>query len=280
MNGAEVKRLSRLVFLGTGTSQGVPVIGCDCEVCTSSDPRDKRLRTSVALESPSSRVVIDTGPDFRAQMLREGIRQLDAVVYTHEHKDHLAGMDDVRPFNYLQKCAMTLHASERVEEALRRDFYYAFDEFKHGGVPDVHVSRVEDHQPFEAGGMHWHPLPIIHGKLSIHGFRVDNVAYITDASHISDETMSQLHGLEVLVLNALRPQPHYSHFSLPEALEVADRIGAKRTYFTHLSHLLGPHEKAQASLPEGIRLAHDGLTLVREEDMWTEVPSPWTNLAP
>ncbi len=280
MNGAEVKRLSRLVFLGTGTSQGVPIIGCDCEVCTSSDPRDQRLRTSVALESPSSRVVIDTGPDFRAQMLREGVCHLDAVVYTHEHKDHLAGMDDVRPFNYLQKRAMTLHASDRVEEALRRDFHYAFDEFKHGGVPDVHVSRIEDHQPFEAGGMHWHPLLIMHGKLPIHGFRVDNVAYITDASHISDETLAQLQGLEVLVLNALRPQPHYSHFSLPEALEVAQRIGAKRTYFTHLSHLMGRHVQAEASLPAGIRLAHDGLTLVREADVWTEVSSPWTALAP
>ena len=280
MNGAEVKRLSRLVFLGTGTSQGVPIIGCDCEVCMSADSRDRRLRTSVALESTSSRVVIDTGPDFRAQMLREGIRQLDAVVYTHEHKDHLAGMDDVRPFNYLQKRAMTLHASDRVEEALRRDFHYAFDEFKHGGVPDVHVSRIVDHRSFEAGEMHWHPLPIMHGTLPIHGFRVDNVAYITDASHISDETMSHLKGLEVLVLNALRPQPHYSHFSLPEALDVAQRIGAKHTYFTHLSHLMGRHAVAEGNLPEGVRLAYDGLALVREGGMWKEVPSPWTNPAP
>ena len=150
MNGAEVKRLSRLVFLGTGTSQGVPIIGCDCRVCTSSDPRDRRLRTSVLLESEESRVCIDTGPDFRTQMLREGIVSLDAVVYTHEHKDHLAGMDDIRPFNYLQKQTLTLHASEAVEGALRRDFHYAFDEHKHGGVPDVRVSRITDDDEFEA----------------------------------------------------------------------------------------------------------------------------------
>lgn len=280
MNGAEEKRLSRLVFLGTGTSQGVPIIGCDCAVCASSDARDQRLRTSVALESHKTRVVIDTGPDFRMQMLREGITRLDAVVYTHEHKDHLAGMDDVRPFNYLQNKAMTLHASSRVESALRRDFHYAFEEHRHGGVPNVDIVPVVDEQPFTTGEMTWMPIPVTHGELPIHGFRVDNLAYITDASAISERSMSLLQGLEVLVLNALRPEPHYSHFSLPEALEVAQTVNANRTYLTHLSHLMGPHLEVDQALPEGVRLAHDGLVLERlETGAWQEKRSEWARNA-
>ena len=276
MNGAEVRRLSRLVFLGTGTSQGVPIIGCSCAVCSSADRRDQRLRTSVALEGEGTRVVVDTGPDFRAQMLREGVTSLEGVVYTHEHKDHLAGMDDVRPFNYLQKRAMTLHASARVEEALRRDFHYAFDENKHGGVPDVHIARVRDFERFELGGMDWEPLPIVHGSLDIHGYRVDDLAYITDANAIPERSLERLQGLEVLVLNALRPEPHYSHFSLPEALEVAAALGAKHTYLTHISHLMGRHEDVQKELPEGVSLAFDGLVLERTAEGWEEKASPWT----
>ena len=280
MNGAEEKRLSRLVFLGTGTSQGVPIIGCDCAVCDSSDARDRRLRTSVALEGLTTRVVIDTGPDFRTQMLREGFTRLDAIVYTHEHKDHLAGMDDVRPFNYLQNKAMTLHASSRVETALRRDFHYAFEEHRHGGVPNVNIAPVADEQPFKTGELTWMPIPVTHGKLPIHGFRVDNLAYITDASAISERAMSLLQDLEVLVLNALRPQPHYSHFSLSEALEVAQTLNANRTYLTHLSHLMGPHLEVGQALPEGVRLAHDGLVLERlETGVWQEKLSDWTQNA-
>lgn len=280
MNGAEEKRLSRLVFLGTGTSQGVPIIGCDCAVCSSSDPRDRRLRTSVALEGAKTRVVIDTGPDFRTQMLREGFTRLDAIVYTHEHKDHLAGMDDVRPFNYLQNKAMTLHASSRVETALRRDFHYAFEEHRHGGVPNVNIVPVADEQPFKTGELTWMPIPVTHGKLPIHGFRVDNLAYITDASAISERAISLLQDLEVLVLNALRPQPHYSHFSLSEALDVAQTLNANRTYLTHLSHLMGPHLEIGQALPEGVRLAHDGLVLERlETGVWQEKLSDWAQNA-
>ncbi|MEC8402028.1 MAG: MBL fold metallo-hydrolase [Bacteroidota bacterium] len=275
MNGAEEKSLSRLVFLGTGTSQGVPIIGCDCPVCTSSDPRDRRLRTSVLLESEESRVCIDTGPDFRTQMLREGIVSLDAVVYTHEHKDHLAGMDDIRPFNYLQKQTLTLHASEAVEGALRRDFHYAFDGHKHGGVPDVRVSRITDDDEFEAGGMGWTPLPVMHGSLPIHGFRVDDVAYITDANAIEAATLSKMEGVEVLVLNALRPTPHYSHFSLSEALDVAEQVGAKRTYLTHVSHLMGAHEGVEQALPDGVHLAYDGLVLEKKDSGWHASDSKW-----
>ena len=280
MNGAEEKRLSRLVFLGTGTSQGVPIIGCHCVVCDSSDARDRRLRTSVALEGLTTRVVIDTGPDFRTQMLREGFTRLDAIVYTHEHKDHLAGMDDVRPFNYLQNKAMTLHASSRVETALRRDFHYAFEEHRHGGVPNVNIAPVTDEQPFKTGELTWMPIPVTHGKLPIHGFRVDNLAYITDASAISERAMSLLQDLEVLVLNALRPQPHYSHFSLSEALDVAQTLNANRTYLTHLSHLMGPHLEVGQALPEGVRLAHDGLVLERlETGVWQEKLSDWAQNA-
>ena len=280
MNGAEEKRLSRLVFLGTGTSQGVPIIGCHCAVCDSSDARDRRLRTSVALEGLTTRVVIDTGPDFRTQMLREGFTRLDAIVYTHEHKDHLAGMDDVRPFNYLQNKAMTLHASSRVETALRRDFHYAFEEHRHGGVPNVNIAPVTDEQPFKTGELTWMPIPVMHGKLPIHGFRVDNLAYITDASAISERAMSLLQDLEVLVLNALRPQQHYSHFSLSEALDVAQTLNANRTYLTHLSHLMGPHLEVGQALPEGVRLAHDGLVLERlETGVWQEKLSDWAQNA-
>ena len=280
MNGAEEKRLSRLVFLGTGTSQGVPIIGCHCAVCDSSDARDRRLRTSVALEGLTTRVVIDTGPDFRTQMLREGFTRLDAIVYTHEHKDHLAGMDDVRPFNYLQNKAMTLHASSRVETALRRDFHYAFEEHRHGGVPNVNIAPVTDEQPFKTGELTWMPIPVTHGTLPIHGFRVDNLAYITDASAISERAMSLLQDLEVLVLNALRPQPHYSHFSLSEALDVAQTLNANRTYLTHLSHLMGPHLEVGQALPEGVRLAHDGLVLERlETGVWQEKLSDWAQNA-
>ena len=280
MNGAEEKRLSRLVFLGTGTSQGVPIIGCHCAVCDSSDARDRRLRTSVALEGLTTRVVIDTGPDFRTQMLREGFTRLDAIVYTHEHKDHLAGMDDVRPFNYLQNKAITLHASSRVETALRRDFHYAFEEHRHGGVPNVNIEPVADEQPFKTGELTWMPIPVTHGKLPIHGFRVDNLAYITDASAISERAMSLLQDLEVLVLNALRPQPHYSHFSLSEALDVAQTLNANRTYLTHLSHLMGPHLEVGQGLPERVRLAHDGLVLERlETGVWQEKLSDWAQNA-
>ena len=258
----------------------MPIIGCECAVCVSSDSRDQRLRTSVALEGPTTRVVIDTGPDFRTQMLREGFTRLDAVVYTHEHKDHLAGMDDVRPFNYLQNNAMTLHASSRVETALRRDFHYAFEEHRHGGVPNVDIAPVVDEQPFTAGKLTWMPIPVTHGKLPIHGFRVDNLAYITDASAISERAMSLLQDLEVLVINALRPQPHYSHFSLSEALEVAQIVNAKKTYLTHLSHLMGSHLEVDQALPEGVRLAHDGLVLERQASgAWQEKMSDWVRNA-
>ena len=276
MNGSQAGRLSKVVFLGTGTSQGVPVIGCSCEVCLSEDPRNKRLRSSVMFESSTGRAVIDTGPDFRTQMLRERVSRLDAVVYTHEHKDHLAGMDDIRPFNYLQKCAMNIHASPQVEEALRRDFHYAFAPDRHGGVPDIEVIPIVDGQVFRAATLDWMPLPVMHGMLPIHGFRVDNVAYITDASDIPESTMERLQGLEILVLNALRRADHCSHFSLDQAVQAAREIGAVKTVFTHVSHLMGPLTEAEKELPENMHFAFDGLTLSRSESgVWKEGTSAW-----
>ncbi len=273
----EVESLNRLVFLGTGTSQGVPVIGCPCEVCRSNDARDQRLRTSVMMESASTRLVVDTGPDFRMQMLREGVTKLDGVVYTHEHKDHLAGMDDVRPFNYMQKATLPLHASARVEQALRRDFHYAFEERRHGGVPNVEILPIEDHGTVQVGRLVLSAVPVIHGKLPIHGFVAGDLAYITDASALPASTLSQLQGVEVLILNALRPEPHYSHFNLDQALEVAAQVGAKQTWFTHISHLMGTHETRDATLPAGVGLAYDGLVLTREGVNWVTSMSAWRN---
>ena len=276
MNGDVANRLSRLIFLGTGTSQGVPVIGCQCQVCASDDFRDQRLRSSVMLESQHQRVVVDSGPDFRTQMLREDVRSMDALVYTHEHKDHVAGMDDVRPFNYLQNKALPVYASSRVEQTLRRDFHYAFDPGKHAGVPDVLIHEVTDELNFVVGGMTWTPLPVMHGKLPIHGYRVENVAYITDANFIPDETFLRLEGLEVLVLNALRQSAHYSHFSLDEALSVAEKVGAQQTWLTHVSHLMGNHADIEKGLPESVRLAYDGLVLSPTDAGWISTESSWT----
>lgn len=275
MNGRRAERLLRMVFLGTGTSQGVPIIGCSCSVCTSNDPHNARLRSSVMLEGEAGCVVVDTGPDFRAQMLRECVKRLDAVVYTHEHKDHLAGMDDVRPFNYLQKNIMPLFASDRVEAALKRDFHYAFEKKSHGGVPQVDIRRIEDFERFEAGGLSLEAFPVMHGELPIHGFRCEDVAYITDANHLSLATLARLQDLDVLVLNALRPSPHYSHFSLEEAVEVSRKIGARQTFFTHVSHEMGDHVQVNKGLPAGMALAHDGLVLERADGQWSMGHSDW-----
>ena len=274
MNGDVAKRLSRLVFLGTGTSQGVPVIGCGCDVCRSEDPKDQRLRSSLWVQQGETSVVVDTGPDFRHQMLRSGCTRLDAVVYTHEHKDHVAGMDDVRPFNYRQKQRLPLYASERVEATLRRDFHYAFHPASHGGVPHVELRRVAESSPFVIEGVTWQPLPVMHAELPVHGYRVEDVAYITDANAIPEATFALLEGVDTLVLNALRPQPHYSHFSLEEAVDVAHRVGARQTWFTHVSHLMPRHAEAEANVPSGMRFAYDGLTLERRDGHWVEVLNP------
>ncbi|MBY5949897.1 MBL fold metallo-hydrolase [Algoriphagus marincola] len=247
-------------FLGTGTSQGVPVIGCDCEVCRSVDFRDKRFRCSVHIETEGKSFVIDTGPDFRMQMLRADIHQLDAVIYTHEHKDHTAGLDDIRPFNFRQKKDMPVYGRSQVLNQIRQEYSYVFSEKKYPGVPQVLPIEI-DEEPFEVEGISINPIPVMHHKLPVLGFRVGDFTYITDANYISEESKEKIKGSKILVLNALQKTPHLSHFTLEEAIEMAQMLGAEQTYFTHISHKLGLHREVESELPEGIHLAYDGLML-------------------
>lgn len=248
----------KITFLGTGTSQGIPMIGCDCSVCCSNDPKDERLRSSILVEWDDLTLVVDTGPDFRYQMLRAGVRQLDAVLYTHEHTDHVAGLDDVRAFNYFQKGSMPLYASDHTEEDVRKRFAYAFGDYP--GVPAIRFERLTD-EPFEIKGHCIVPISVMHRDLQTYGFRFDDFTYITDANHISPQAANKIKGSKVLVLNALRHEPHYSHFTLAEALDEVERLGVERAYFTHISHQLGRHEDVEISLPGHARLAFDGLKL-------------------
>ena len=256
-----------LTLLGTGTSQGVPVIACDCRVCTSTDPRDNRTRSSAlfevdgehAPEGPRT-LVVDTGPDFRQQMLRSKVTTLDAVLFTHEHKDHVAGLDDIRAFNFRQKRDMDVYAVPRVQEALRREFKYVFDPHPYPGIPKVQLHDL-DGGPVTIGGVEVMPLPVVHYKLPVLGFRIGPIAYITDANAFAPETWSRLEGVEVLVINALRKEPHLSHFTLDEALEVIERVGPSEAYLTHISHLLGKHRDVAPDLPRGVFLGEDGLRI-------------------
>ena len=250
-----------LEFLGTGTSQGVPVIGCKCPVCTSSDVRDQRLRSSALLRTQSTTVALDCGPDFRQQMLRAGCDRLDAVVLTHEHMDHVSGLDDLRALQFKQNKPTTIYCTESVEYRLRQQFAYAFLENPYPGSPRFDVERIAPDRDFLVGGVRWTPLPVEHGKGEVLGFRVGDVAYVTDASFIPDTTLDKMHGLEVLVLNALRVEPHYSHFHLAQAQEMAQQLAATQSYFTHISHHLGLHAAIDQDLPSGISLAHDGLVV-------------------
>lgn len=251
----------KLTFLGTGTSQGVPVIGCGCDVCRSEDPRDKRLRTSAMIEVDGKYLVIDTGPDFRQQMLRATPPKIDAVIFTHEHKDHVAGMDDIRPFNFRSGKPLDVFASERVEEALHREYPYVFSDFRYPGAPEVNLHRISGAASFGASGIEVVPVEVLHHKLPVLGFRIGDMAYITDANYISDEEKQKLRGLDVLVLNALRKKKHLSHFNLEEAIALANELGAKRTYLTHISHLMGRYADVQSDLPGNVFLAYDGLTV-------------------
>jgi phosphoribosyl 1,2-cyclic phosphate phosphodiesterase len=250
----------KVTFLGTGTSQGVPVIGCHCQVCLSLDFRDKRFRTSIHIQSDQVSIVIDTGPDFRSQMLRAGIQRLDAVVYTHEHKDHTAGLDDIRPFNFLQKKDMPIFGRKQVLEQIQREFSYVFSGKKYPGVPQVECIEI-DENPFTIHGVNLIPIPVLHYKLPVLGFRIGDFTYITDCNFIPDESVKLIEGSEVLVLNALQKEPHISHFTLDEAVTMAQKLGAKQTYFTHISHRLGLHSAIDLELPKGIALAYDGLQL-------------------
>jgi phosphoribosyl 1,2-cyclic phosphate phosphodiesterase len=250
----------KITFLGSGTSSGVPMIGCDCEVCTSTNKKDKRLRSSILVQSPNTTLVVDTGPDFRYQMLREKIKHLDAVVFTHPHKDHLAGLDDIRAFNFLNRRSMDVYADSLTEEALRRDFYYAFTDTKYPGIPqlDLHTINLD---PFVVGDIPIIPILVWHLKMPVMGFRFGKFTYITDANHIDADSMGKIKGSEILVLNALRKQKHISHFNLDEAIAVVKEAGVPEAYFTHISHQLGLHDVVESELPEGIHLAYDKLVL-------------------
>lgn len=250
----------KVSFLGTGTSQGVPVIGCNCSVCTSLDFRDQRFRSSIHFEVDGISLVVDTGPDFRMQMLRAGIKKLDAVLFTHEHKDHTAGLDDIRPFNFLQKKDIPIFGRSHVLEQIQREYSYIFSGKKYPGVPMVETIEIDD-RPFQIEGIQIIPIPVMHYKLPVLGFRIGDFTYITDANFIPEESIELILGTEILVLNALQKEAHISHFTLDEAVAIAHRIGAKQTYFTHISHRLGNHAQIEDELPEGIALAYDGLTV-------------------
>lgn len=251
---------TRLTFLGTGTSQGVPMIGCGCEVCKSQDPRDKRLRASVLVEHEGLRVLVDAGPDFRYQMLRAGVSSLDAILLTHNHKDHTGGLDDIRAFNYHEKRATQIYCEQYVEESLRKEYSYAFEEIKYPGAPewDVHII---DENPFTIKGVEITPIRGRHFKLPVLGYRFGNIAYCTDMNHIPEEEYSKLQGLDHFIINCVRRGRHISHYSLEQAIEVAEKVGAKHSWLTHLSHQLPCHEELTKELPEGILPAFDGLVI-------------------
>lgn len=280
----------RITFLGTGTSQGVPMIGCGCEVCTSTDRHDKRLRSSVMIERFSAdscqkqkcggneftkpeygiynssvgadaRIVIDAGPDFRYQMLRENVRTLDAILLTHEHKDHTAGIDDVRAFNYFEARATPIYATEQVGRAVRKDYAYAFGDNKYPGVPEIDLRTIDPEQPFDVAGFHIIPVSGQHYRIPVTGYRIGSLAYLTDFNSITPDQIAKLEGVDVLVINALRYAKHLSHFTVDEALQVAAKVGARKTYLTHMSHQIGLYKNIYNTLPEGVEFAVDGLKI-------------------
>ena len=251
----------KVTFLGTGTSQGIPVIACDCEVCKSQDKHDKRLRVSVLIEEQEKTLVVDAGPDFRYQMLRAGVRQLDALLFTHEHKDHVAGLDDIRAFNFKQQSEIDVYADLRVQSALKKEFHYIFSEAKYPGIPRLKLHEIRADQPFTAAGIEIIPISVMHYKLPVFGYRIGDFTYITDAKTIDDENVAKIRGSKIVVINALQKDNHVSHLTLDEAIDLAQEIGAEQTYLTHISHRLGSHEEVSQELPSGVNLAFDGLVL-------------------
>ncbi len=236
------------------------MIGCDCAVCSSADPHDNRLRSSILVESANTTLVVDTGPDFRYQMLRQKVKKLDAVLFTHPHKDHLAGLDDIRAFNFFSKKPIDIYADSLTEEAVRRDFYYAFTDTKYPGIPELNLNTIST-EPFVIGDIPVIPIQVWHLKMPVMGFRFGSFTYITDANRIEEGEKNKIRGSEILVLNALRRQKHISHFSLGEAIDMVEELQVPLAYFTHLSHQMGLHAEIESELPEQIHLAWDGLRL-------------------
>lgn len=249
-----------VTLLGTGTSSGVPLIGCECAVCRSVDYRDKRLRSSIHIAVDGLSFVVDTGPDFRQQVLRLNLKQLDAVLFTHEHKDHTAGLDEVRAYNFRSGQDMPIYARSTVLAQLQREFAYIFAEHKYPGIPRVRTVEIRN-EPFTVLGVQFLPVEALHHRLPVFGFRVGDFTYLTDLNYISDAELQKVYGSRIVVLDALQRQPHLSHFTLDQAVAVAQRIGADRTYFTHISHKLGLHREVESELPPNIRLGYDGLQI-------------------
>lgn len=250
----------KITFLGTGTSQGIPLIGCTCEVCLSENPKDKRLRSSILISDRGNNFVIDTGPDFRQQMLREKVNKLDAVLFTHEHKDHIAGLDEVRAFNFLTKKPIDIYASPRVQMAIRREFAYIFSEEKYPGIPELNIHDINGEE-LPINGSVFLPITVWHYKLQVYAFRINDVTYITDANYISEEEKKKIKGSRIIIVNALRRQKHISHFTFEEAIDLMKELEPEQAYFTHISHQLGKHDEVSKELPDFIRLAYDGLQI-------------------
>jgi phosphoribosyl 1,2-cyclic phosphate phosphodiesterase len=250
----------RITFLGTGTSGGVPMIACDCAICTSKNEKDKRLRSSILVQSETTTLVVDTTPDFRLQMLRENVKKLNAVIFTHPHKDHIAGLDDIRAFNFFQKKPVEVYANKLTEEALRREFYYIFSEKKYPGIPDIILHTIPD-ETFKVGDIPVIPILVHHLKMPVLGFRFGKFTYITDANRIEDEEKEKIKGSEILVVNALRQKEHISHFNLQQAIDLVTELKIPTAYLTHISHQMGLHEEVNNQLPPNIQLAFDGLQI-------------------
>lgn len=251
-----------LSFLGTGTSQGVPVVTCNCPVCLSNNPRDCRLRSSVLVKTDlGSSILIDIGPDFRYQMLREGINHIDAILITHAHRDHVAGIDDIRPFNYTQQSKIKLYTNRLASDILQHDYGYIFDSHIYPGLPEVDLITVSGDTSFDVARQNVIPVKAMHKDMPILGFRLDKLAYITDANYIEDSELTKLSGVDVLVINALCQEKHFSHFSLQESLQIIEKIAPAKAYITHVSHKMGLYDEVEHILPKDVHLAYDGLHL-------------------
>lgn len=249
----------KVTFLGTGTSQGVPVIACNCRVCSSGNSKDNRLRTSALIETDGHNILIDSGPDFRYQILRAGITHLDAILFTHQHRDHIAGLDDIRSFNFKQKKAMPIYGNDLVIDQIKREFHYVFEN-KYPGVPQLEIHQI-DNRPFLIGDLAITPIEVLHHKLPVLGFRIKNFTYITDANTISEKEIAKIRGSKTLVINALQRDDHISHFTLEEALKIIDIIQPENAFLIHISHKLGLHDEVSKELPPNVNLAYDGLTI-------------------
>jgi len=250
----------KVEILGCGTSQGVPVIACGCEVCQSSDPKDKRSRSSIWIHNEKTSIIVDAGPDFRQQMLRHQVNRVDAVVITHGHADHIMGLDDLRTYNFLQNSSIPVYAYADTLSDLKRKFDYAFGHSDYPGVPNLEAIIVKE-KAFVIGELEIHPIAVDHGNQKVLGIRIADFAYITDANYISEVARSQLSGINVLILNALRRESHHSHFTLNEAVNIMKELRVERGYLTHISHLMGRHEEVERELPKHVHLAHDGLVI-------------------